>query len=90
MDLGSFDQCVGIVHKDTKSHYCMAKLAIAKPSQSNPFGADLRLGVCFPRTCSPKDINELLQNILRSKETFVEQCTNNDRRPFTLIDYVAM
>ncbi|KAL5273210.1 hypothetical protein ACFFRR_000150 [Megaselia abdita] len=68
----------------------MAKFPISKSSESNPFGADLRLGLCFPRSCSPSTVNEILQEIIRSDETLVAKCTSNERIPFSAIDWVAI
>lgn len=68
----------------------MSKFTMAKPSSTNPLGADLRLGLCFPRACSPKSINEIIQEIVKSNGTFVTMCTTNDKIPFTTIDWVAM
>lgn len=84
-DLGNFDQCLGTVQESIQTRYCISKSPIARSNSSI-----LRLGLCFPRSCSPDDINEILQNVLKRNSHSVEKCYTNEKRPFSTIDWVAM
>ncbi|XP_039496877.1 nose resistant to fluoxetine protein 6-like isoform X2 [Drosophila santomea] len=68
VDLGNFDECLGIDHAETSTHsvqgkYCLSKLQVA-PSFSAYLS--LKTAVCFPASCSAAHMDTMLRRLLQN------------------------
>ncbi|EDV46714.1 nose resistant to fluoxetine protein 6 [Drosophila erecta] len=68
IDLGNFDECLGIDHSVTSAHnvqgkYCLSKLQLA-PSISTFLA--LKTAVCFPASCSAAHMDMMLRRLLQN------------------------
>ncbi|XP_017110942.1 nose resistant to fluoxetine protein 6 [Drosophila elegans] len=68
IDLGNFDECLGIEHSVTTSHsvqgkYCLARIALA-PSISPLLS--LKTAVCFPASCSAAHMDTMLRKLFQN------------------------
>ncbi|EDW56172.1 GM22968 [Drosophila sechellia] len=94
IDLGNFDECLGIDHAVTATHniqgkYCLSKLQLA-PSISTYLA--LKTAVCFPASCSAAHMDTMLRRLLQNllsielnpEVTLVSEssCKTADREPY--------
>lgn len=68
IDLGNFDECLGIDHAVTSTHnvqgkYCLSKLQLAS---SIPTFLALKTAVCFPASCSADHMDTMLRKLLQN------------------------
>lgn len=80
MDMGNYDECIGINKLISDNYkiqgkYCMIKIPII-PAVSS----ELRIGVCFPSTCSAANMNTFLEQILKAllQTTLAGQLVSED------------
>lgn len=67
VDLGNYDECLGIDHVVASSHsvqgkYCFAKLTLSSLSEY----WSLNTGLCFPASCSAAHMDTMLRRLLQS------------------------
>ncbi|XP_016976447.1 nose resistant to fluoxetine protein 6 [Drosophila rhopaloa] len=94
IDLGNFDECLGIEHHVTPSQsvqgkYCLTRISIA-PSISEY--VSLKTAVCFPASCSAAHMDTMLRKLLQSllnlelnpDDPLVreDRCKTADREPY--------
>ncbi|XP_034117935.1 nose resistant to fluoxetine protein 6-like [Drosophila albomicans] len=98
IDLGNYEQCINInqliaTNHAIKGKYCMAEIPFGKMLgiESNVMrSVSLKIGVCFPSSCSSNNIDTLLNraiqsllNVTHSGELInPDTCQTADREPF--------
>lgn len=89
IDMGNYDECVGIKKAITdnlniQGKYCRAKLTLI---ESVP---NLQVGICLPASCSAANMNTFLKQLIQKlfglnlNSQFVSEdaCRTSDREPF--------
>ncbi|XP_016949370.1 nose resistant to fluoxetine protein 6 [Drosophila biarmipes] len=94
VDLGNFDECLGIDHSVASNHsvqgkYCLTRFPLA-PSISHYLA--LRTAVCFPASCSSAHMDTMLRRLLQDllniefdpDESLVREdtCKTAEREPY--------
>jgi len=94
IDLGNFDECLGIDHFVNSSHsvqgqYCLARFPLA-PSISSYLA--LKTAVCFPASCSSAHMDSMLRRLFQNllgieldpNESLVRDntCQTAEREPY--------
>lgn len=108
MEMGNFDECLQLTHilttdNQVQGKYCMTNFPIGKLMNSAEYNTTLKLqiGICIPKICKAKQIDELLKDILAQvlplndeilSNEFVKEssCQSNEKIHLEAIDWVAM
>ncbi|EDW67402.2 uncharacterized protein Dvir_GJ24123 [Drosophila virilis] len=89
IDMGNYDECVGINkaisdNYNIQGKYCRAKLTLVEPALK------LQVGICLPASCSAANMNTFLKQLIKKliglniNTHFVSEdaCRTADREPF--------
>lgn len=106
IDLGNFEECLKISKSVTSSHsvdgkYCFAQIPFLKMlgiSSSTIRSASLKIGICFPASCSAANMNTLLDRVIGQLITLEESlelvspdtCRIAEKKPFDALAIVTM
>lgn len=106
IDLGNFEECLKISKSVTSSHsvdgkYCFAQIPFLKLlglSSSTIRSATLKIGICFPASCSAANMNTLLDRVIGQLITLEESlelvspdtCHIAEKKPLDALAIVTM
>ncbi|XP_044729188.1 uncharacterized protein LOC123292540 [Chrysoperla carnea] len=92
LELGDYDECLSIQHKNIKGKYCLYKITI------KPMNLSFAKGICIPHKCSTEDLITILDNLfimvnisnLWTIEMSHDTCSTADTFNFSEIDHLTM
>ncbi|EEB12969.1 conserved hypothetical protein [Pediculus humanus corporis] len=102
---GHFDECVAVRHpkvENFKGKHCLIPVGLKlNDSQAIIKAEELQMsltyfyGICVPSTCTPKDVNEILNNLnfidfLQFHELTENDCSTDEYRGFRYEDWIAV